>query len=341
MSDFLSQLSKDELAVSRETSMPEWQEPMLAKLAHDYFSDPGWIFERKLDGERVITYIRPSGNVHLMSRNQKRLNDHYPEIETALAENAPPGCILDGEVVAFDQNHVSDFQRLQPRMQASSRDEARASDIRIYYYIFDCLYLEGHDITECGLRSRKKLLKAAVNWQDPLRWTPHRNEDGLDYYREACEKGWEGLIAKDASAPYVNGRSARWLKFKCVMRQEFVIGGYTEPQGGRIGFGALLLGFYRQGRLIYAGKVGTGFDDDTLKYLHRRLTDLDRESSPFDHGDPKPRGVHFVTPNLVCEVGFTEWTDGEKLRHPRYKGLRRDKNPEDVHREVESQTADL
>jgi ATP-dependent DNA ligase len=174
-----------------------------------------------------------------------------------------------------------------------------------------------------------------------LRWTPHRNDDGLQYFRTACRKGWEGLIAKHAGSEYVHGRSKKWLKFKCVMQQEFVIGGFTEPHGERIGLGALLLGFYRDGGLVYAGKVGTGFDDETLEDLRHRLDQIERETSPYDQGDPASDGVHFVSPNLVCEVRFTEWTDGDKLRHPRYKGLRRDKEPEDVHKEAESQKADI
>ena len=321
--------------------MPDWIDPMLAKLTHDYFSGEEWIFERKLDGERLLAYVEPDGQVRLMSRNKKRLNDSYPEIEEALAGQAPAGCILDGEVVAFNEHNVTDFQRLQPRMQAPSRQESRDSGVRVYYYIFDCLYVDGHDITGCGLRSRKKLLRAAVDWDDPLRWTPHRNDDGLDYYREACRKGWEGLIAKHAGSEYVHSRSSKWLKFKCVMQQEFVVGGFTEPHGERIGFGALLLGFYRQGDLVYAGKVGTGFDDETLQDLRGRLDRLERKTSPYDRGDPGTKEVHFVTPKLVCEVAFTEWTDDDKLRHPRYNGLRRDKEAEDVHKEVESQTADL
>ena len=341
MSDLIDRLSDEEREKARETSMPDWMDPMLAKLTHDYFSSDEWVFERKLDGERVMAYVEPDGEVRFMSRNQKRINESYPEIEEALADQAPAGCILDGEVVAFNAEHVSDFQRLQPRMHASSREESRESGVRVYYYIFDCLYVDGHDITGCGLRSRKKLLKAALNWDDPLRWTPHRNDDGLEYYKEACSKGWEGLIAKHAGSEYVHGRSSKWLKFKCIMQQEFVVCGFTEPHGERVGFGALLLGFYHEGDLVYAGKVGTGFDDETLEDLHDRLEDLKRETSPYDQGDPATKEVHFVTPELVCEVAFTEWTDADELRHPRYKGLRRDKAPEDVHKEAESQRAEL
>ncbi|MEA3402377.1 MAG: non-homologous end-joining DNA ligase [Armatimonadota bacterium] len=313
--------------------MPDWMDPMLATLSHEHFSDPDWLFERKLDGERVIAY-RDGDDVRLMSRNRKRINDSYPEVEEAIAEQAPQRCILDGEVVAFDDENVSDFQRLQERMHVSSREEALHSDVRVYYYLFDCMYLDGYDITAVGLRGRKRLLRAAVSWDDPLRWTQHRNEDGEEYLQEACHNGWEGLIAKHAGSEYVHSRSRKWLKFKCVHQQELVIGGYTDPKGERIGFGALLVGFYRDTELVYAGKVGTGFDDDTLRSLHQRLSSMERETSPFDIGDAGGKGVHFVTPTLVCEVAFTEWTEDDKLRHPRYLGLRRDKEPEDVHKEA-------
>jgi len=341
MDDLLERLPEEEREKAEETSMPDWLDPMLAKLTHDYFSGEDWIFERKLDGERVLAYVNPDGEVRLMSRNEKQLNDSYPEIEEALTERAPAGCILDGEIVAFNEQDVSDFQKLQPRMHVSSREEALESDVRVYYYLFDCLYVDGHDITGCTLRERKKLLRAALDWDDPLRFTQHRNEDGIEYYQEACEKGWEGLIAKDARSSYVHSRSTKWLKFKCVMQQEFVIGGFTEPEGERVGFGALLLGFYRDGGLVYAGEVGTGFDDETLKDLRQRLESMERKTSPYDQGEPGTDDVHFVTPKLVCQVAFTEWTDDDKLRHPRYKGLRRDKDPEDVHQEAESQAADL
>jgi len=333
VSDLLDRLSDDDRAQARATAMPEWMDPMLATLTHDYFSDPDWIFERKLDGERVIAY-RDGDEIRLMSRNRKVINASYPEIEQALADQAPRRCIADGEMVAFSGN-VTSFQRLQDRMHVKSRDEARGTGVAVYYYVFDLMYVDGCDITRVPLRGRKRLLRAGFDWNDPLRFTPHRNEDGEAYLDEACDKGWEGLIAKHAGSAYEHARSRQWLKFKCVHEQEFVIGGWSEPHGERIGFGALLIGFYRDGEFIYAGKVGTGYDDDTLRDLHERMAGIERETPAFDAGDPPTREVHFVTPKLVCEVGFTEWTSGEKLRHPRYLGLRRDRNPGDVHREDE------
>ncbi|HKL26923.1 MAG TPA: non-homologous end-joining DNA ligase [Desulfuromonadales bacterium] len=336
--DFLEKLPEKERDKAKKKGLPEWIKPMLATLTDDPFTDPAWLFERKLDGERSLAFVESARKVRLLSRNRKSLNVSYPEIVDALADQTPADCILDGEIVAFNADKVSDFQRLQPRMQASDAEEARNSRIAVYYYIFDCVYLDGYDLAQCSLRSRKQLLKAAIDWQDPLRWTAHRNAEGFDYYRQACRKGWEGLIAKQADSAYVHSRSRKWLKFKCVKRQEFVIGGFTEPEGERIGFGALLLGFYRNDSLVYAGRVGTGFDDQTLKDLHGRLSRIERKTSPYGQGNPEGQDVHFVTPRLVCEVEFTEWTADDKLRHPRFKGLRRDKRAKDVHREEASAT---
>lgn len=182
------------------------------------------------------------------------------------------------------------------------------------------------------LRARKRVLQALADLTDPLRYSEHRDRDGEAYLDEACAQGWEGLIAKRADSAYQHGRSRDWLKFKCARGQEFVIGGFTDPAGSRVGFGALLVGHYQGDRLRYAGKVGTGFDDRTLRWLHRRLTELVQDSSPF--ADPvRERGAHWVRPELVAQVGFSEWTGDGKLRHPRFQGLREDKAARDVVRE--------
>lgn len=341
MGNLIESLSDEQQTKAKAGAMPSWMDPMLAKLTHDYFSGDDWIYERKLDGERVIAYIHTDGSVQLMSRNKKHINDSYPEIETALENQAAPGCILDGEVVAFNEEDVTDFQKLQPRMHVSSRQESLDSDVKIFYYIFDCMYADGHDITQCKLRSRKKILRQAVKFDGPLRWEEYRIDDGLEYYRSACEKGWEGLIAKHMGSTYIHKRSANWLKFKCIEQQEFVIGGFTDPHGSRIGFGALLLGFYRDSKLTYAGEVGTGFDDETLKRLHDELAAIEMDASPYDAGDPPTKEVHFVKPEKVCEVVFSQWTNADRLRHPRFKGMRRDKNASDVHKEDESEIAEV
>jgi bifunctional non-homologous end joining protein LigD len=249
----------------------------------------------------------------------------------------PTGTVLDGEIVAFDGNQTS-FARLQGRIGLHDPDAARASGIPVFLYVFDVLVLADHDVTGLPLRTRKRLLREAVDFRGPLRMSTHRNADGEAYLREACQRGWEGLVAKRADAPYRPGhRSPDWLKLKCVHAQELVIGGWTDPQRSRTGFGALLVGYYdgsgdRGGGLRYAGKVGTGFDHRVLADLSDRFRDLDAERSPFDEPVPE-KGAHWVRPELVAQVGFSEWTRDGKLRHPRYLGLREDKAPEDVVRE--------
>jgi DNA ligase D-like protein (predicted ligase) len=310
-------------------------EPMLATLSHEHFSDPEWLYERKLDGERCLVF-RNGDDVCLMSRNQEEINTQYPELAEAIAAMDEEHFIADGEIVAFDENGISSFERLQGRINLSTEKEARESDVDVYLYLFDILYLRGYDTTQVPLRQRKKLLEQAFSFSkaDLVCFVPHRVEEGVKYYEEACDKGWEGVIAKDGNSAYVHSRSRKWLKFKCVHQQELVVGGYTDPQGERIGFGALLLGYYEDDKLRYAGKVGTGFDDETLRDLHDRLTSLERKTPPFDDADLPDDGVHWVTPKLVAEIGFEEWTKHNKLRHPRYLGLRRDKPAGDVVKEA-------
>jgi DNA ligase D-like protein (predicted ligase) len=334
VSGLLEGLTENERAHLREADIPEWTQPMLATLTHEPFSDGDWIYERKLDGLRLLVFRR-AGNVRLRTRNRKERSDMWPHVSEALAAADGVDLVADGEMVTFEGN-VTSFSRLQARMQIRDAQEARemARRVRAYLYLFDLLHLDGHDLTELPLRTRKKLLRGAVAWRDPIRFTPHRNEAGVAYLREACAKGWEGLIAKRADAAYVHGRSRSWLKLKCVQRQEFVVGGWTDPKGERVGLGALLVGYHEGGELRYAGKVGTGYDDETLRRLSARLEALEREHPAFADADELPgNGVHWAEPELVCEVGFTEWTDDDKLRHPRYLGLRDDKPPEDVVRE--------
>jgi bifunctional non-homologous end joining protein LigD len=329
--DIFESLPADAREALSEKGPPHSPAPMLATLTDRRFSDANWIYERKLDGERCIA-VREGGDVRLVSRNGKELNDAYPELEEALSRQECDTFAADGEIVAFSGN-VTSFERLQHRMQIKSRDEARASDVKVYYYLFDLLHLAGYDTTGLALRHRKGLLRRALDFSDPIRYTRHRNEEGESFYKEACRKGWEGVIAKRADSTYAHSRSTNWLKFKCVNQQEFVIGGYTDPQGERIGFGALLIGYYENDDLIYAGKVGTGYDDETLESLSSRLASLERKTAPFDEDRLPTKGVHWVTPKLVAQISFTEWTEGGKLRHPSFMGLRRGKNPEEVVRE--------
>ncbi|MBA2560358.1 MAG: ATP-dependent DNA ligase [Propionibacteriales bacterium] len=312
--------------------------PALATLTYDRFSAEGWIFERKLDGMRVLA-LRSEGRVRLRSRNGADTGASFPEVVDALQAQHTPDVVIDGEVVAFDGNQTS-FARLQPRMHVSTAAKARRSGIDVVYYVFDVLHVAGHSTRSLPLRERKRLLRDVLDWGDPLRLTPYRNAVGEAYFRQACEKGWEGVIAKRADAPYRSGRTTDWLKFKCQQGQEFVVGGWTEPQGSRLDFGSLLIGTYdHAGSLVYAGRVGTGFDRAMLSSLGQRLCALARPDPPFD-GRSLPRGgtwrtgVHWVEPHLVAQVGFTEWTRDGQLRHPRFLGLRDDKAPTEVVREA-------
>jgi DNA ligase D-like protein (predicted ligase) len=298
---------------------------MKAVLTDERFCDPGWIFERKLDGIRCIA-VRDGGPVKLWSRNDLPLNDRYPELAEALAEQPAKRFAIDGEVVAFAGSQTS-FERLARR----GRER-----VAVYLYAFDMLWLDGRDMRRLPLRRRKRLLRDALAWQDPLRFTSHRNRDGETLFHEACRKGWEGLIAKRADSQYVSrARSRDWLKLKCDRSQELVIGGYTAPKGSREELGALLLGYFDDGEFRYAGKVGTGFDRATLHDLAKRLAPLRRSSSPFAD-EIRERDVTWATPKLVCQVGFTEWTRDGRLRHPRFLGLRDDKAAADVVRETPS-----
>jgi bifunctional non-homologous end joining protein LigD len=324
-------LSGDARSRLRASPPPDWVAPMLATLTDRYFSDPAWIFERKLDGERCLAF-RQDGGVRLLSRSQQRLNNTYPEIVDGLVRYGATNLVVDGEVVAFEGGRTS-FERLQQRLGISNADEARRSPVAVFYYIFDLLYLEGYSTTALGLRDRKTLLKGALQYRDALRFTPHRNGSGEAYFQFACAHGWEGLVAKRADSTYASRRSPDWLKFKCSLGQEFVVGGFTEPAGSRVGLGALLVGYYDGGQLVYAGKVGTGFSTALLLSLRQQLDALETDKQSFTRGRITERGVHWVRPELVAEVVFSEWTTDGKLRHPRFEGLRTDKAASDVQRE--------
>ena len=315
----------------RKLPQPIWVAPMLATLTDERFSREGWLFEPKWDGERCLAF-RDGRDLHLFSRNRKRLNDKYPEITAAFHRQKTGSFISDGEIVTF-KDGVSSFAKLQQRMQVEHPSADLLRKLPVWLYLFDLLYLGQHDTRQIPLRYRKEVLRKTFEFRDSLRFTEHRETEGEAYYREACRRRWEGVIAKNGDSVYVSRRTRDWLKFKCSQEQEFVIGGYTDPRGNRIGFGALLVGFYHRGKLVYAGKVGTGYDTGTLQRLGRKLAQLATPTSPFA-GDGLPRrGVHWVKPKLVAQIGFTEWTRGGKLRHPRFLGLREDKRPEEVVRE--------
>jgi len=304
---------------------------MLATLVDEPFSRKGWLFEPKFDGERCLA-IRSRAEVTLLSRNQQRLNEKYPELVNAFAAQALDSFAIDGEIVAFDGN-ITSFAKLQQRIGLRHPSAELIRQVPVWFYAFDLLQADGGDLRELPLRERKPILARALDFKDPLRFTEHRETDGKAYFAEACRNGWEGIIAKNAESLYRPTRSGDWLKFKCLNEQEFVIGGYTDPLGERTGFGALLVGYYDSGKLKYAGKVGTGYDRNTLQRLGDELERIEIKHSPFA-ANAAPRKAHWVKPKLVAQIAFGEWTAAGKLRQPRFLGLRYDKKPQEVVRET-------
>lgn len=332
MHPLLEKLADDDRRRLRLQAMPSFTPPMLATLSKRVFSDPAWVYEAKLDGQRSLLWKRGS-TIRLLTRNQKDRTSHYPDLTEALSRTGGPDLIADGEIVTF-RGTVTSFQRLQERMQNASPTVSQIAAVPVLLYVFDLIWLEGYDLSALPLRSRKAVLQEAIAFEGPVRFSDHLDEDGEVAFRAACATGWEGLIAKRADAPYVHGRSGHWLKLKCVNEQELVVLGWTDPQGARSGLGALLVGYHEEGQLRFAGKVGTGFGRRELDMLGDRLVPIERPDPPVaaTKGLPK-KGAHWVRPELVVQVGFGEWTDDGKLRHPRYLGLRNDKLPEEIVRE--------
>ncbi len=316
----------------RRAAMPAFTPPMLATLTKQVFSDPAWVYEPKLDGQRSLLWRRGS-KVRLITRNEKDRTSNYPDLCAAIVRGETPPMIADGEIVAFDGD-VTSFSRLQGRMQNARPSTAQVAQVPVYFYLFDLIWFDGFDLSALSLVARKSLLRDAFAFDDPLRYSEHLNQDGESAFRAACEKGWEGLVAKRAASPYAHARSKDWLKFKCSNEQELIVIGWTEPRGARSGLGALLVGYHEAGELRFGGKVGTGFGEQELTRLSARLHRIERSTSPLrDTKGIAMKGVHWVRPELVAQVGFAEWTPDGKLRHPRYLGLRDDKSPAQVVRE--------
>ncbi len=284
-------------------SFPDWIEPMAATLTQERFTAPEWIFERKFDGIRLIAF-REGADVRLFSRN--RLEQNSPAIATAIAGLDVQDLILDGELT-WGRAGVS-------------------------YHVFDVVWLNGRDLRPMMLDQRRAVLDT-LGLAPPL----ERVEilDGLRPWETACEEGWEGVIAKRRDSLYEHRRSPHWLKMKCEASQEFVVGGFTDPQGSRAGFGALLVGYFEAGEFVFAGKVGTGFDTKLLLDLRARFNAIETSKSPFTKAEGLPRiRVHWVEPEIVVQVAFIEWTSHGKLRHSRLLGVRTDKPARDVVREM-------
>ncbi len=306
----------------------------LATLAERPPSGPEWCFEIKYDGVRVIA-VRDGEEVRLVGRSGEEITKRYPEIAAALRALPTRRFALDGEIIAEDEGGRPSFQRLQARMGLKRpRDvEVMMARVPVRGVFFDCLGLEGHDLRTLPLVDRKELLARVVPPLGTVQRCDHVLEHGEAFFEAASEMGLEGIVAKRLKSRYTGRRSPDWIKVKCDRRQEFVIGGYTEPQGSRARFGALHVGLYEGAKLVYVAKVGTGFDTKTLDTIARALEPHARTESPFDVGSPAGRGNHWVEPRLVCEVRFTEWTRVGGLRHPTFLGMRTDKRPQDCRRE--------
>ncbi len=312
---------------AKKTKMAEKYNPQLAVLVSEVPEGEEWVHEIKFDGYRMLC-LRKGKDARLISRNEKDWTDRFPEIVEAAVRLPLDHAVLDGEIVVLDPEGISAFQALQNRMRGLKGGQ-------LAYYLFDILYCGEYDLTGSALIDRKEFLRRLLGKSppSPLRYSDHIRGQGQSVYQHACRFALEGVISKRTGSPYKQKRSPSWLKVKCLLRQEFVIGGYSEPSGSRTGFGALLLGYFQSPeKLKYAGRVGTGFDEQLLRELAERLSKTTQPSPPFDD-PPRDRGVHWVRPELVAEVEFTEWTSDGRLRHPSFKGLREDKEAAEIARE--------
>jgi bifunctional non-homologous end joining protein LigD len=307
--------------------LPDWVAPQLATLVSQPPTGAHWVHEIKLDGYRILLRIE-RGRATLLTRNRQDWTNRYASIAAAAAALPVKSALLDGEVVALDRRGIPSFQALQ---HASALEAGRS----LAYVAFDLLFLDGRDLRSEPLVERKaQLARLLRGSHGPLGYSEHFEGPGKAVYDRACRMGLEGIVSKQKQAPYSSGRGQAWLKTKCMARQEFVIAGYTEPAGARSEFGALLLGVHdRSGQLVYAGRVGTGFNQATLKALGRRLRSLEQPQCPFASVPSASQGVHWVSPVLVAEVTFTEWTQDGLLRHPSFTALREDKPAAEVIRE--------
>jgi bifunctional non-homologous end joining protein LigD len=301
---------------------------MLAMLTDRRDFGDDWLLERKLDGERCVAR-KVGTDVRLESRTGKDLTSTYPEVTSAVAAQRSRELLLDGELVAYDGEQTS-FARLQQRLGVARPSAELVANYPVVYCVFDLLEVDGEDVADQPLVERRSRLMRTIRPGPALQHTEAWSGDSQRRFDDACRLGWEGLIAKRADAPYSAGRSKNWLKLKCVWEQEFVIGGYTDPVGSRTDFGALLVGYYQQGSLRYAGKVGTGYSRSTLLDLGARLRKLQTAEPAFVDARPIPRGTHWTRPVLVAQIGFAEWTTEGRLRQPRFLGLRDDKDPTEV-----------
>lgn len=315
--------------------MPHSIHPMLATLVDKPFDGQEWLYEVKWDGYRAIAFVE-RGSVRLMSRNQNDLTAAYPELRSIPDSVRARTAILDGEIVALDAQGRPSFSLMQQRTgvgEGGHRIRRTRDDIPVMYYVFDLLYLDGYNLMQAELEQRKEVLASILAAGDVVRFSDHYVGNGKALFEAAEQRSLEGIVAKLRSSPYVQKRSRDWLKIKIVKRQECVIGGYTDPRGSRENFGSVVLGLYDgQDRLVPIGQAGSGFTEDSHAAMWKRLHSLETNHNPFFGKVESTRRVHFVKPELVAEIKFTEWTHegqngGIKMRAPVFQGLRFDKKP--------------
>ena len=324
------------LAGAVEKPMPTKIRPMLATSVEDAFDNPDWLFEIKWDGYRAVAFIE-GGSLRLVSRNQNDLTGQFPELRDLPKSVQAERAVIDGEIVALDDHGRPSFSLMQQRtgFQPGKPRRPGREGVPVVYYAFDLLYLDGYDLRRVGLEKRKELLQSVLTAGDIVRFSDHYPEKGRDLFAVASKSGLEGILAKKRASIYHEERSRDWLKIKITKRQECVIGGYTDPEGSREHFGALVLGLYdKRGHLIHVGQAGTGFDQKALKEIYGQLHPLETKANPFYGEIGGLKRVHFVRPKLVAEIKFSEWTHetaegGMKLRAPVFMGLRFDKGPKE------------
>lgn len=324
------QLDPAGLPGARKCSMPEHFEPQLATLVSTVPKGEGWLHEVKYDGYRAFCRIK-NGSPRFLTRRGNDWTDKFGKLPEAAVTLPAQSALLDGEIVILLPDGTTSFQALQEVLGRGVKGKDRP-----VYYVFDLLYLDGYDLAKVPLIERKKALASLISDQSGLiRYSDHYEGEGRELYDQACRHGLEGVVSKRVNAPYKQGRGADWLKIKCFNRQEFVIGGFTEPEGSRKGLGSILAGVHEDGKLRYAGRVGTGFNTRTLLSLRSRLERLEQSGSPFSNPPTsgEAKNVHWVKPELVAEVNFTSWTRDGMLRHPSFQGLREDKPASEVRAE--------
>jgi bifunctional non-homologous end joining protein LigD len=312
-------------------AIPKITQPMLATLVEEAFNDEDWLFELKLDGMRAVV-VKNGQEIEMWTRNAKTLANRFPTLASAVTELPAESAVLDGEIVALDEKGQAHFGLIQPRIHLSRAKDIAEADrqIPVYFYAFDLLYLNGYNLMKFPLEERKEVLRKLIpdnsGW---IRFADHVDATGLEFFKAVQEHGLEGIVAKQKKSEYQQGRSKYWLKIKTVQTERFVVGGFTAPEGSRKYFGALLLGLYKDGDLIYVGRTGGGFDDRMLADIHKALKPGVTKVRPFKDVPAEVKKATWVEPKLVCEVRFNEWTSDKKLRAPIFQGFRDDVDPRD------------